>query len=68
MHEKYVLAYTLVILPIVISIYFLFNTRVFIPNRYELSSDGYVISKTLIAIFTFYLLSKLGYFILNKKD
>ncbi|MEI2357802.1 hypothetical protein V8V70_16255, partial [Mesobacillus zeae] len=30
--------------------------------------DGYVISRTLLFIFTLNLLTKLGYFIINKKD
>ncbi|KIL72445.1 hypothetical protein SD78_4342 [Bacillus badius] len=38
------------------------------PKGYDLAIDGYVISKTLIVIFTLYLLSKLGYYSINKKD
>ncbi|AMA71431.1 hypothetical protein [Aneurinibacillus thermoaerophilus] len=68
MQNKSILAYTLILLPLAISIYFLINPKALIPNGYELAIDGYVISRTLIFIFTFYLLSKLGYFITNKKD
>nr|WP_295970086.1 hypothetical protein [uncultured Bacillus sp.] len=51
------------ILPIVFLIYIYFNDKILIPKGYELAIDSYVMSKNLILIFTFYLISKLGVFL-----
>lgn len=63
------LALILIILPIVFGLYLIFNSEFFIRGGYQLALDGYVISRTLIIIFSFYLVTKLGYYILmnNKK-
>ncbi|TYS11667.1 hypothetical protein FZC70_02125 [Bacillus subtilis] len=58
----------LVIIALLISIYFMFNTKALIPAGYDLAIHGIVISRTLMIAFTLYLVSKLGYFLLNKKD
>ena len=50
------------IVPIAFLIYIYFNSEILIPRGYDLALDGYVISKNLILIFIFYLLSKLGVF------
>lgn len=42
-----------------------FNSDILIPPGYDLAIDGYVVSKTMILIFIFYLLSKFGVFIYN---
>ncbi|MGR3285233.1 MULTISPECIES: hypothetical protein [Bacillus] len=52
----------------IISIYFIFYTDALIPAGYDLAIDGIVISRTLMIALTLYLASKLGYFLLNKKD
>lgn len=60
-----------IILPIVLSIYTFFNSEILVPNGYELSIDGYIISRTLVLIFILHSLSKFGYFIYkdyNKND
>ncbi|QDH21445.1 hypothetical protein FFV09_11710 [Saccharibacillus brassicae] len=64
------LAFLLIILPIVAALYLTFNSEFFISGGYQLALDGYVISRTLIVIFSFYLVTKLGYYILtnHKKD
>ena len=62
------LAYLLILLALIISIYFFINPETLIPAGYDLAIDGYVISKTLMIIFTLYLLSKIGFFIISKKD
>lgn len=54
------------ILPIAILIYMYFNSKLLLPKGYELALDGYVVSKNLILIFIFYLLSKLGVLIYEK--
>lgn len=56
----------LVIIALLISMYFMFNTKALIPAGYDLAIHGIVISRTLMIAFTLYLVSKLGYFLLNK--
>ncbi|MFB6496241.1 hypothetical protein [Bacillus haynesii] len=58
----------LIISALIISMYFMLNTKALIPSGYDLAIHGIVISRTLMIVFTLYLLSKLGYFLLNKKD
>lgn len=50
------------LLPIAFLIFIYFNGTILIPTGYNLAIDGYVISKNLILIFIFYLVSKLGVF------
>lgn len=57
-----------VIIALLVSMYFTFNTKALIPAGYDLAIHGIVISRTLMIAFTLYLVSKLGYFLLNKKD
>ncbi|OBA08405.1 hypothetical protein A9D36_06215 [Bacillus subtilis] len=57
----------LVIVALLVSMYFMSNTKALIPAGYDLAIHGIVISTIMIA-FTLYLVSKLGYFLLNKKD
>ncbi|OLQ56974.1 hypothetical protein BHT94_04720 [Bacillus licheniformis] len=57
-----------VIIALLVSMYFMFNTKALIPAGYDLAIHGIVISRTLMIAFTLYLVSKLGYFLLNKKD
>ncbi|MBV2240822.1 hypothetical protein KQR57_10225 [Bacillus inaquosorum] len=57
----------LVIIALLVSMYFMFNTKALIPAGYDLAIHGIVISRTLMIAFTLYLVSKLGYFLLNKK-
>lgn len=68
MSNKSQLALLMMLLSFAISIYLCFNSKILIPKGYELAIDGYVISRTLIIIFTLYLLAKLGDFLINKKD
>ncbi|MCY7867845.1 hypothetical protein MOD48_18845 [Bacillus spizizenii] len=58
----------LVIIALLVSMYFMFNTKALIPAGYDLAIHGIVISRTLMIAFSLYLVSKLGYFLLNKKD
>ncbi|MCL6428382.1 MULTISPECIES: hypothetical protein [Bacillus] len=58
----------LVIVALLISIYFMCNTNALVPAGYDLAIHGIVISRTVMIAFTLYLVSKLGYFLLNKKD
>ncbi|WP_412055575.1 hypothetical protein [Bacillus inaquosorum] len=58
----------LVIIALLVSMYFMFNTKALVPAGYDLAIHGIVISRTLMIAFTLYLVSKLGYFLLNKKD
>ena len=59
------LALTFIIVPIVFIFILILKNGFLIPRGYELAIDGYVISRTLVMIFAAYLLTKLGYFILN---
>lgn len=43
------------------------NTNALVPAGYDLAIHGIVISRTVMIAFTLYLVSKLGYFLLNKK-
>ncbi len=65
-----VLAVICIIAPILFGLWLSFNSEFLIPSGYDLAIDGYVISRTLMIIFCLYLLTKLGYFILEsrKKD
>ncbi|WP_429674705.1 hypothetical protein [Bacillus mexicanus] len=58
----------LVVIALLVSMYFMFNTNALIPAGYDLAIHGVVISRTIMIAFTLYLVSKLGYFLLNKKD
>ncbi|MCY7891736.1 hypothetical protein MOB09_01565 [Bacillus vallismortis] len=51
----------LVIIALLISIYFMFNTKALIPAGYDLAIHGIVISRTLMIAFTLYLVTNLGY-------
>ncbi|WP_412055484.1 hypothetical protein [Bacillus inaquosorum] len=53
----------LVIIALLVSMYFMFNTKALVPAGYDLAIHGIVISRTLMIAFTLYLVSKLGYFI-----
>ena len=50
----------LVIIALLVSMYFMFNTKALIPAGYDLAIHGIVISRTLMIAFTLYLVSKLG--------
>lgn len=69
--NKQVLGLILVIIPLIFFVYLNFNSeQILIPAGYDLAIDGYIVSRSLVMIFTFYLLTKLGYFMLKetKKD
>ncbi|MCY7943588.1 hypothetical protein MOB93_16225, partial [Bacillus inaquosorum] len=51
----------LVIIALLVSMYFMFNTKALVPAGYDLAIHGIVISRTLMIAFTLYLVSKLGY-------
>lgn len=67
-NNKTIFSYILIILPLLISTFFVFNTNKLIPDGYELAVDGYVISKTLMLIFSLYLLFKLGFYLIKQKN
>lgn len=65
---KFLLVAILCILaPILSLIYLSLNSKILIPAGYDLAIDGYVISRTLIIIFLFHLISKFGYFLYKEK-
>ena len=68
--DRKIAAVILVVVPILCVAYLIFNSELLIPPGYSQALDGYVISRTLIIIFGLYLVTQLGYFILNmtKKD
>lgn len=61
------LGMSILIVLIVISIFLVFNSEYLIPKGYELAIDGYVISRSIMIIFSLYLLSKLGFLLLTKE-
>ncbi|MDQ1236229.1 hypothetical protein QE450_003727 [Paenibacillus sp. SORGH_AS306] len=61
------LALVFIIIPILFVLFLSFDSEFLIPKGYDLAIDGYVVSRTLIIIFSFHLLTKLGYFILETK-
>ncbi len=67
MENRSVIAYILIFLSLALSIYLFVSPSLLVPKGYELAIDGYLISRTLVMIFTLYLVSKLGYALLNKK-
>lgn len=67
MENRSVVAYILIFLSLALSIYLFVNPNLLVPKGYELAIDGYLISRTLVMIFALYLVSKLGYALLNKK-
>lgn len=68
MNKKDTLGYICIVIPLIISIYFFINSVKLIPAGYELAIDGYLISKTIMFVFSLYLLSKLGFFIIKQKN
>ncbi len=67
MDSKYkLLGLLCILIPILSTIYILFNSNILIPKGYDLAIDGYVISRNLMIIFLLYSLSKLGYFFSKK--
>lgn len=62
------LGIVIILISLALSIYFLIDSESLIPKGYELAIDGYVISRNIMIIFTLYLVSKLGGFLINKKD
>ncbi|MGE7182425.1 hypothetical protein ACQKKK_00210 [Peribacillus sp. NPDC006672] len=67
MDNKTQLAFILVLIPLAISIFICFKPELLISGGYDLALDGYVVSRTMMIIFTLHLLVKLGEFIINKK-
>ncbi|WP_349346257.1 hypothetical protein [Priestia megaterium] len=63
MENRSVVAYILILLSLALFV----NPNLLVPKGYELAIDGYLISRTLVMIFALYLVSKLGYALLNKK-
>ncbi len=60
--------FILVLITFVISITLCFNPKLLIPKGYDLAIDGLVVSRTLMIIFSLYLLVKIGDLFINKKD
>ncbi|WP_260398786.1 hypothetical protein [Peribacillus simplex] len=67
MDNKTQLAFILVLIPLAISIFICFKPELLISGGYDSALDGYVVSRTMMIIFTLHLLVKLGEFIINKK-
>lgn len=60
--------FILVLIAFVISITFCLNPKLLLPKGYALATDGLVVARTLMIIFSLYLLVKIGDLIINKKD
>jgi hypothetical protein len=58
----------LILIAFVISITFCLNPKVLLRGGYDLAIDGLVVSRTLMIIFSLYLLVKIGDLFINRKD
>ncbi|MGE8021172.1 hypothetical protein ACQKOM_20065 [Peribacillus frigoritolerans] len=58
----------LILIAFVISITFCLNSEVLLRGGYDLAIDGLVVSRTLMIIFSLYLLVKIGDLFINRKD
>ena len=68
MDNKTQLGLTLRLISLAVSIYFCFNTEALLRGGYASAIDGLVVARTLMIIFTLYLIIKLGDFFISKKD
>lgn len=68
MGDKSKLAYMLIFFSLIMAVYLIMNSKFLMPKGYELAIDGFVISRTLLIIFDLYVVAKLGFYLLNKKD
>lgn len=68
MGDKSKLAYMLIFFSLIMAVYLIMNSKFLMPKGYELAIDGFVISRTLLIIFVLYVVAKLGFYLLNKKD
>ncbi|MDV2686474.1 hypothetical protein RYX56_19065 [Alkalihalophilus lindianensis] len=57
-----------VVLPVIGLIFLSVNSELLIPKGYQLAMDGYVISRTMVLIFTLYLITKLGYWMWERNE
>lgn len=60
--------FILILIAFVISITFCLNPEALLRGGYDLAIDGLVVSRTLMLIFSLYLLVKIGGVFINKKD
>lgn len=58
----------LILIAFAISITFCLNPEVLLRGGYDLAIDGLVVSRTLMIIFSLYLLVKIGDLFINRKD
>ncbi|MDM5310977.1 hypothetical protein [Peribacillus frigoritolerans] len=58
----------LILIAFVISITFCLNPEVLLSGGYDLAIDGLVVSRTLMIIFSLYLLVKIRDLFINRKD
>ncbi|WP_364281306.1 hypothetical protein [Peribacillus frigoritolerans] len=58
----------LILIAFVISNAFCLNPEVLLRGGYDLAIDGLVVSRTLMIIFSLYLLVKIGDLFINRKD
>ncbi|WP_230198830.1 hypothetical protein [Massilibacterium senegalense] len=68
MGNKSKLAYMLIFFSLIMAVYLIMNSTFLMPKGYELAIDGFVLSRTLLIIFVLYVVVKLGFYLLNKKD
>lgn len=68
MGDKSKLAYMLIFFSLIMAVYLIMNSKFLMPKGYELAIDGFVLSRTLLIIFVLYVVVKLGFYLLNKKD
>lgn len=62
------LGFIILVLTMIISLYFIFNSAALLPSGYSSAIDGYIISRSLFIIFILYIIAKVGFIFLTKKD
>ncbi|MGE7595416.1 hypothetical protein ACQKM1_18295 [Peribacillus frigoritolerans] len=58
----------LILIAFVISFTFCLNPEVLLRGGYDLAMDGLVVSRTLMIIFSLYILVKIGDLFINRKE
>lgn len=64
---KRAIAVLFISIPLLIAIYLCFNSHLLIPSDYG-ATEGYIIARTVIIIFTLYLFTRIGFVIFKSTE
>ena len=62
-----IIAVLFISIPLLIALYLCFNSQLLIPYDYD-ATEGFIIARTLIIIFTLYLFTKIGFVIFKSTE